>query len=275
MNRSSRASLALVAASLATATAAAQEAMFTQAATMPAPGALVLRQRVLFSRYGSDPVRDTDHYDLLESWTGAQIGLARALSLDVDFSLDNAWLTRADDTSDSQFFAGEASALVKYRFYQDDTSGIDTFRVAALAGAAATFQNRAALDPEVGIVATWVKGRHGFNQDLLWRFNTGGDEADNRGGQGPGQALSFDSAYLFRIAPAQYQSDTEGSWYATLEMNGLYETSGDVELRWSPGLLYEGRDFAFELFAQLPLYQQVDHRAELDFSVGVGLRLLF
>lgn len=255
--------------------ALAQEAMFTQAATMPAPGAFVVRQRVWFSRFGSDPARATDHYNLLESWTGAQIGLARALALDVDFSLDNGWLKRDDASSDSQFFAGEASALLKYRFYQDDTSGIDTFRVAALAGAAATFQNRAAIDPEVGLVATWVKGRHGFNQDLLWRFNTGGDEADNRGGQGPSDALKFDSAYLFRIAPDTYQSDTQGSWYATLEMNGLYETSGDVELRWAPGLLYEGRSFALELFGQLPLYQQVRHRAELDFTVGIGVRLLF
>ncbi|MFA6044503.1 MAG: hypothetical protein WC718_05925 [Phycisphaerales bacterium] len=253
----------------------AQEAIFTQAATMPAPGAVVVRERVSYSRYGSDPTSSSTHLDLQESWTGVQVGLARALSLDVDASLDNAWQSRDDGTSNSSFFVRDASALLKYRFYQDDTSGIDTFRIVALGGVAATFQDRATLDPEIGVAATWVKGRHGFNQDVLFRLNTGGSESNNLGGEGPSDALRFDSAYLFRLAPETYASDTEGAWYVTAEMNGLYETSGDIDLRFSPGLLYEGRSFAVELFAQVPLYQQVDHRAELDFTVGVGVRLLF
>ena len=104
---------------------------------------------------------------------------------------------------------------------------------------------------------------------------SGGDEAHNFGGEGPSDALWFNSAYVYRFYPAAYSSDSNGAWYLTTELNGLYETNGDVELRVSPGIMYEGRRFAFEAMAQLPLWDDVDHRAELDFGFGLGFRLTF
>jgi len=39
--------------------------------------------------------------------------------------------------------------------------------------------------------------------------------------------------------------------------------------------LYEGRDFAFEVMMQLPMIDDLRYRAEIDFSVGVGVRITF
>ena len=129
--------------------------------------------------------------------------------------------------------------------------------------------------PSKGAVLTKVWGRHGFNQELHYTFNTGTDSANNYGGTGTADAFAFNSAYLFRIEPEAYTSESTGAWYFTAEMNGLYETNGDTELRFSPGLMYEGRDFGFEVMGQVPIYADVHHRAPLQWSIGVGVRFLF
>lgn len=46
-------------------------------------------------------------------------------------------------------------------------------------------------------------------------------------------------------------------------------------MRWAPGVMFEGRDFALELMVQLPVYDDLSERAELDFSVGFGVRVTF
>ncbi len=57
--------------------------------------------------------------------------------------------------------------------------------------------------------------------------------------------------------------------------NGLYEFNGDYDLRYSTGLMYEGWRWAFEAMIQLPVYDHLDDRPELDFGFGIGLRLSF
>ena len=44
----------------AAASAFAQEAMYTSAATMPSPGVVVIRPKFFFSQYGFDPVEQTE-----------------------------------------------------------------------------------------------------------------------------------------------------------------------------------------------------------------------
>jgi hypothetical protein len=39
--------------------------------------------------------------------------------------------------------------------------------------------------------------------------------------------------------------------------------------------MYEGREVSFEVMMQLPVWHELGERAELDLSVGVGLRFLF
>jgi hypothetical protein len=39
--------------------------------------------------------------------------------------------------------------------------------------------------------------------------------------------------------------------------------------------MYEGQRFGLEFMCQLPLYQDVDERPELDVRVGFGIRFSF
>ncbi|MFG0292229.1 MAG: hypothetical protein ACF8MJ_03640, partial [Phycisphaerales bacterium JB050] len=87
--------------------------------------------------------------------------------------------------------------------------------------------------------------------------------------------LRFDTAYLYRLSPEEYGADFVASTYAVVELNGTYETNGDTELFISPGLLYEASRFALELSVSMPVFQNVDHRPEPEYSVGVGVRFLF
>lgn len=262
--------LALAAAS----PALAQEAMYTAAATMASPHTIILREQVHLWRLGSDPVRGTDSTEVFEAETSIQYGLARGWSgtLDVPITQTNE-LTPGGESSDTGI--DEVAATFKYRFYQHDSGGVDTIRAAAMFGSHLGLRDSGRIDPHAGVVLTMVRGRYGFNQELGARLNTGGDEIVNHGGEGPAEALVFNTSALYRIVPAAFTAESKGAWYVTGEVNGLYETNGDVELRWSPGLMYEGRDFAFELMAQLPLWADVDERAELDWGVGFGFRFLY
>lgn len=265
---------------LMAAPALAQEAMYTEAATMPSPGTFVLRQQYHYAEYGRNSMTQSDS-TVQHEWTSSlQIGLVRGLSLQIDvpvvFRIEER---RWDDDHDEG--VSDLDLMLKWRFLQKDTGGVDTMRAALLAGTTVPsgddhdFSSPGVMSPMIGGVFTLVRGRHGFNQDLKFRWNLNGMDHYNFGGDGPSEAITHGSAYLFRIFPDRYTSTTTGAWYTTIEVNGLYETNGDYELLWAPGLMYEGQLFAFELMAQFPLYEAVSSRPELDFRVGVGLRFAF
>lgn len=280
-SRGSRGLTTCVAAGVAAGLAAAspalgQEAMYTAAATLPSPGSVILREQFHYYRYGSNPENGTVHTDLFQLMNSAQIGLVRNLSLTLDVPVETMAERLEEGRTETTTNLAEVDATFKWRFLQDDTGGIDTLRAALLFGAVLdTEDSRFAFNPHIGAVVTKVIGRHGFNQDLHYIFNTGGSERDNFGGEGPADAITHNSAYVFRVYPDRYTSTSTGAWYATVELNGIYETNGDYELRFAPGFMFEGRRFGFEIMAQLPVYQDVDRRSELDFGVGAGLRFLF
>ncbi len=257
----------------------AQEAMYTAAATMPSPGVSVIREQIHYYRYGGNPNTGADHTDQAEFMTSWQYGLARglSLSLDVPAVIRN---TVDNDTNDFDKGVEDLDLMLKYRVYQDDSGGIDTFRIALMGGVAfasgddSDFSSQS-VNPHIGVVATEVRGRHGFNQEIHYYFNTGGDTDDNYGGEGPADALRLNVSYLYRIAPDFYRSTTTGAWYITAELNYLYETNSDHDLRLSPGLMYEGRRFAFELMSQFPVYQDVEERPKMVVGIGVGVRFTF
>jgi hypothetical protein len=68
-------------AALLTGGAKAQEAMFTEAATMPSPGTYVLRQSFHYEKFGTAPDGGVTSTEKYESMTSLQYGLARSLSL--------------------------------------------------------------------------------------------------------------------------------------------------------------------------------------------------
>lgn len=261
--------------------AQAQEAMYTQAATMPSPNTGVIRLQYHMWVFGSNPEANTERTEKVEAMQSIAYGLARDWALFVDVPMSASRSERADtgDWESDKELEG-LDALIKWRFHQHDGGGVNTERAALLLGAGLDNAQDddlegLAVNPKIGGVFTIVRGRHGFNQDLIFQLNTGGDAAHNFGGEGPSDAIFFNSAYVYRIIPSRFTSETQGAWYTTIEVNGLYETNGDVELRLSPGLMYEGRRFAFEIMGQLPLWNEVDHRAELDFGFGLGFRFTF
>ena len=260
--------------------ACAQEAMYTQAATMPAPGNFIIREQIHFFQYGQNPVSGEKQEDLYVLENSLSVGLARALAVTITVPVVVKETTLATGDGEWDYGVEDIDIMFKYRVYMDNTGGVDTTRIAILGGADVTSgDNRdfasQSVNPMIGAVFTKVMGRHGINQDLMYTFNTGGTAGRNNGGEGPDDALAFNSAYVYRIDPVAYTADSQGAWYVTAEINGLYETNGDVELRWSPGFMYEGRRFGFEVMAQFPLWNDLSERAELDLGLGVGVRLLF
>jgi hypothetical protein len=265
-------SLALLPVSAAT----AQEAMYTAAATMPSPGAVIVREQFHWYRYDDNPSDGstrTDRYEVLSSFA---FGLVRDLSLNIDVPVEVKDRRFPDPlTSQNDTTITEVDVTFKYRFLRQDPGDIDTLRAAVLFGASVNTEDDYVVNPHAGVVVTKVFGRHGFNAELHFMLNTGGDPGDNYGGEGPHDALATNLAYLYRIDPPAYTSTTTGAWYVTFELNHMYETNADSELRLSPGLMYEGRRFGFEVMAQFPGYQDLDERPDLQFGVGVGVRLLF
>jgi hypothetical protein len=259
----------------------AQEAMFTEAATMPSKGVSTLRPGFHVSQFGTNPLNPTEEKSTdFEAMTSLQYGIARAWSVTVGVPAVLEHTQNADGSSDWDKGISDLHAMFKYRVYMDNPGGVDTTRIALLGGA--TFASgddsdfsSGSINPMLGAVITIVRGRHGFNQDIKYTLTTGGDKLTNSGGEGPADALELGSAYVYRILPAAFTSETEGAWYTTLEVNTMVETSGDLDIRWSPGLMYEGRLWAFETMLQFPLYHELDERAELDWSVGVGFRFTF
>lgn len=281
MHRASISAAACVAVQALTACGAlAQEAMYTNAATMPSKGVTVVRPQFNYYRFGANPGDGSTITDVYEVVTSVQYGIARgwSLTLDVPVQWRNQEFTGPPAREDSDYGVDDLDFTFKYRMFKHDTGGVDTLRAALLGGARVAsgddhdFSSQS-VNPHFGAVVTMVLGRHGFNQEVDWTFNTGGSDDDNfGGGDGASDALRYNSAYLFRVWPERYTSTTTGSWYVTEELNGLYETNGDNEVRFSPGFMYEGYDFAVEVMMQFPLIDELDHRPELDFSVGFGVR---
>lgn len=74
------------------------------------------------------------------------------------------------------------------------------------------------------------------------------------------------------MSPKEYAADTHAAWYALCEVNGLYETNGDHEVLIAPGIMYEARTWTAEISVQLPLWNDIEERAELDYAIVTGIR---
>ena len=274
--------------SVGTGSALAQEAILTDAATQPAKGRVTFRGQYRFTRLDQE-ARDgrqgrtvNDH-----AWhSTVTYGVRR----DISFAASFAALVR-DDVSGSPgagFMEGpdddeagvtDLRTTLKWRFWQEDPGPVDTRRLALVGGiewpTGTGDLSSHSIDPFAGIVFTAIQGRHGFNQSVLYQFNTGTIEENLLVGQNKYDLLEFDTAYLYRLYPGSYTDETEGSLYATVELEGYYETSGDVELLISPGLMWEARRWTAEVGVRLPLYEDVTERAAVGYGVVFGIRYLF
>ena len=81
--------------------------------------------------------------------------------------------------------------------------------------------------------------------------------------------------YIYRLSPKTYASVRPIALFGSVELNGFYETNGDHELFVSPGVQYVTTRWIVEATVQIPAWQDLSHRAERDFVVGVGFRVQF
>jgi len=179
----------------------------------------------------------------------------------------------------SDFGLDDITVGFKWRLYERDLGPIDTLRFALL-GAVETPTGEDAYssdswDPIIGGVVSYIQGRNGINASLQWKFNTGEHPINLHAGKGEDDALFYDASYLFRLLPAKYGAHTKTATYIVLEANGIYETNGDNEILFSPGIMYETRDMAFEISVQVPAYYEIDNRPKTDLTLTIGIRFFF
>lgn len=256
------ATLALAAIAVAAA-APAQKAFHTLGATQPGAGRSTVLEQVHWLHAG-----DLDELALTTTFVH---GLRHDLALGLDVPVA---IRFRDGASEGDF--GDLRLLGSWRFHRRDSGPIDTTRAAVFAGLqfdtasddAMSLQpgfRRDSFDPILGAAWTRVHGRAGLDASADYTLSTSGRADD----------LRYNGAWLFRAAPAEFTAGSEDAIYAVLELDGRYETNGDHELLFTPGVLYEARRVTVEAAVQLPLLQDLDHRPELDFGLVLGLRLVF
>jgi hypothetical protein len=265
--------------------AQAQEALNMDAATQPSPGVIYLYERARYTRYGGSPHEPdpgeprSDRTNLLELDTTIMAGLTTNLALIATIPIERREDRASGESIDTDLGVADPELLFKYRLYKSDSGSLDTLRIAALIGAEVPSGDgnftSGSVDPIVGAALTMIRGRHGFNAAGRFKLNTGGDASGNLGGDGPDDALRLDGSYLFRLAPGTWAADSDAALYAVAEINSLYETGGDTEILFAPGLLLEGRTWAGEIGARIPVYEDVDERPEVEWGFVVGVRFFF
>lgn len=171
---------------------------------------------------------------------------------------------------------GDLALTAKWRVWQHDTGPTDTMRLALMGGLQIPGGTTSYWDstedgwnPLLGAVFSIVRGRHGGNASLLWEFDTYGQGQPDGGVRG-------DASYLFRLAPEAYgEATSHEAWYLVAELNGLYETNGNTQLFFSPGVMYEATWFTIDANVMIPISQDLKDRPEMEIAVGIGLRLTF
>lgn len=269
---------ALVVCSFGPTGARAQQAIQTPAATQAGAGVWSLRELVRFTRFDNDPTGLDRDGDRVEIRTILSYGITGSLSASLETPL--IWQdVDTPDGSETDLGLDDPRLSVKWRFHERHPSAIDTFRVSALVGVEIPSGDDPissdSLDPFVGLVATQISGRHGWNLALEYELTTGGKGDPLMPGEGLSDALRADANYLFRLTPATYTSARDASFYGVLELNATFETNGDIETLLSPGLLYEARNIGIEGGVQFPIVSDLELRPEREFSVVLGVRLLF
>lgn len=260
--------------------ALAQQAIITPAPTTPSEGRFVLRTLYSYTSFSDDPTgQGRDGYEHLVTTT-IDYGITSDLAFSLSIPVANRNIDATAPAADSQITsAGDLSLQLKYRFWQNDPGPVDTSRLAAFAGVELPTGHEDlsshSVDPYVGLTFMHIAGRYGFNQSVAWKFTTGAADSPLRAGSSLADEFRSDTAYLFRISPAQYGEDFVAALYAVAELNARIETNGDAQLFLSPGLLYEAPSWAFEIGVSIPVAQDLEHRPETDFAITAGLRFLF
>lgn len=267
----------------------AQEALNTESATQPGPGTFYLKPQFRLWRFGAAPAGTSNPpvqgITRTELSATLQYGLAKDWSMSVkvpqiiETRTFPAGPTGGQETS---FALGQIEALFKYRIYRSDTGSLDTFRAVLYGGAMLPSGDSniapQSVDPFLGISAMIIRGRWGLTQSIRYTLATGDGAWDwlSAAADTKADVLRYDTALMFRLQPSTFTAENSGSaWYASLELNGAYETSGNNQLLLAPGLLYEATRFAAECSVGLPIAQRVNDQPKIQLQISAGLRFVF
>ena len=269
----------LLAILMPTMTTSAQEVLYTPSATSPGKGIFALRQNISYESL--DGVRADGSFELnqVSYETAIAYGITADLTIMSHLPLVYRDYSEPATSNSESFGVDDLPVMFKYRFFQEDVGNIDTLRMSVMGGIelpsySDQFSSES-VDPFVGWAMTLIEGRHGIGAHAKYKWNTGGDPFDIDFGDGQSDAIRLDASYLYRIDPVEYTIDTTKSTYLVCELNQRYETNDDYETLLSPGLLIEAQSWAAEVSVRIPISQQVDHRAELDWALTIGLRFTF
>ena len=256
--------------------AGAQTPIIAPGAMQPSTGTGVFHEMLLYRERGGDPNTGDLGAQEFIALTQIAYGLTYNLSLQFDVPVVYSHLDLATPGDDDDLAIADILALVKFRVFQNDIAPTETIRLSLMGGLQipgnsefAMDASQDAWDPLVGAVFSAVLGRHGFNASFLYEFYTGDGETRFS------DSLRCDASYLFRFTPAQYTTDSSSALYGVAELNVFYDINGDDEIFVSPGLMYESRTFTVDATIMIPVHQNLEHRAETEFIVGLGARISF
>lgn len=260
--------------------ASAQQAPYGDGAIQPSKNVLSYRQLATYTEFGDDPLGTRDDLADLRLETQLTYGLSGDLALQAKIPVVQRWWDEGGSSEDD-LGLGDPSLALRWRFWQDDRTAVNTTRVALIAGAElpsgdSEFSSRS-VDPFVGVAVSSIEDRWAWNASARFKLNTSSETDASRitPGDFADEALFTDASLLYRLSPEEWGSDTHVSMYATLELNGLFETGGDAEVMLAPGFLWEAREWVWEVSVQIPVAQDVQNRFERDWSVRGGVRFLF
>jgi len=252
----------------------AQAPINSNVALQPSKGGLIIGQQFHYTEGHLRTAMGDVNVELASSITTLVYGVSDELTLilDTPFVLSRRLENKTTGTDDTESGFADLRLLSKFRLYRDDFGPNDTTRFDLIGGLEIPTGKDAfssdSVDPIFGGVFTHIEGRHAFDADTLWHFNTGGgDRGDD--------LVRYDLAYLYRLSPETYASTEPTALFGSVELNGFYETNGDHELFLSPGIQYVTTRWIIEATVQIPVWQDLSDRAERDFVVGIGLRVQF
>lgn len=256
---------------------AAQTPILGLGAMQPSTGRFYVHTMATYRQFDGDA--STLERDVRQVSIATEISYALLSNVSINFDIPvifNHLSSSSIATGDSATGIGDMELGVKWRFWQHDTGPTDTMRLALLGGVqipggTTTYwdSTEEGWNPLLGAVFSMVAGRHGANASAVW-------ELDTAGGDNPDGGLRGDLSYLYRLAPAEYGATTSHSaWYAAAELNGLYETNGNTQLFFSPGIMYEASWWTLDAAVMIPLAQDLKDRPETEIAFALGLRVSF
>lgn len=263
-----------------TPTAGAQEVLYTPSATSPGKGIWATRHNFSFESFDGNNAGAPYSLDQTTVETAFAYGITADLTVMGHLPLRyRAYDGAGGVGTGDEYGVDDMRTMLKYRFFQKDVGNIDTVRMSAMAGIEIpsydTEFSSDSWDLFVGIALTAIEGRHGVGAHAMFQLNTGTDDTGVGFSDSKHDAVRLDGSYLYRIDPVEYTIDSTRSTYIMVELNNRYDVSGDYETLISPGILIEAQTWAAEVALRLPIVQEVENRAELDWAVTVGLRFTY